>query len=428
MSKVFSTSADYLSVPVAVVTAPPFTIHAWVKDAALGLLENFVALATSGVSTNRFLLQKKADDVAAAVERDTASSLANTIAFPNTAWHGITGVFTSDSSRDVYLDGGNKGSNAAAKVAFTPNSLYVGRDPGGTSPFTGKIAYVAIWNRALTSLEVSALATQKPLSAAPSGLVAYYVLLADALDTAGSNDFTVNGSAGYDVDMPALDAILPGCAAIGVAGLIPTLFKERIVSPGVGAVTAPGNAPGISGTPSLPQPGVGLILVAGLTPTVNIGAGPTAVPDPGAIIAQGLAPTLWTSRTVVPDINTSEADEVGLAPTVIQGWLVQPGVGAIIIAGLGPLVIAAGSLTVNPGAGAISVAGLGPTLSVPAGQEGLALPFLGQAEALGLAPDLEKILTVTPDVGLISMDALLASVNTDFNWHDAPAATARSWH
>lgn len=429
MAKLFATSADYLSLAAAVVAAPPFSMHIWAKHTALASAENLMSLGTLGSGDNRFYLHKTSDDATHATERDATSGQSTSSNLPDTNWHAYTGIYTSHSSRELWFDGANRGGNAQVKAPTAPNSLYIGRSQSGSAnAFTGKLAYAAVWNRVLTAVEVANLALQSPLVAAPSGLVAYYILRSDALDTAGANNFTVNGAAGYDTDMPAIDAITPACAGISVAGQVPTLLKEKIVAPGVGALALVTNSVTIGGTPLIITPLVGALSIAGLAPTSQVAVGPSGAPDVGLILWQGQVPTLKTVRIITNDINTSDADETGLAPTVIPNWLLTPAPAAISIQGLAPSLALVGARTVSPGVGAVSVAGLAASISVPAGQEGSASPFRGDVDMLGLAPDLVTSLTVTPDPAALTLSDLEPFINTDFNWHDAPSASERSWH
>jgi Concanavalin A-like lectin/glucanases superfamily len=78
-------------------------------------------------------------------------------------WHHVALVFDgtrpADERVQLYLDGAldRVAPEAAAEVPPYTSALYVGNLPGGGDRFTGRIDEVAIWRRALSAAEVSAL-------------------------------------------------------------------------------------------------------------------------------------------------------------------------------------------------------------------------------------------------------------------------------
>lgn len=74
-------------------------------------------------------------------------------------WHQGVGVFKGTSYRAAYLDGSNKGTNAAAVTAtgFDRTAIGAARDSTPGSYFSGKIAVVMIWARALSDSEIAYL-------------------------------------------------------------------------------------------------------------------------------------------------------------------------------------------------------------------------------------------------------------------------------
>lgn len=428
MAKLFTSVADWLSVNAAVVTTPPFSMHVWVKHTALGNLENLISLGTIGSGDNRFYLSKTADDQAHAIERDATSAQANGANITDTNWHGYTGVFTNDSFRTISTDGGATGSNSITRAPTAPDSLYFARSQSGTAnALTGKLAYGAIWNRVLTATEISNLAITTPLIAAPSGLVAYYIFLNNALDTAGSNDLTVTGSAGYDTDMPSLNLTTPASAAVTSVGQVPTLRKERTIAPGVGLATSGGFVSAIRGGPALPL--VGGVTMGGQIPTVTIVIGPLRNPGVGLVSAVGQVPGLLKIRIITPDINTSDADEVGLSPIVIWGGITAPAQAPLAFVGQVPMIIAAGSFTCAPGLGFAQLQGLLGTAIPQAGQDGTALPSINAVEALGLVPSIFGQVTCVPAPATLEVTTFAIGASaTILGWHNAPTATASAWH
>ncbi len=412
------------------VTAPPFTLHAWAKHTGLGLNENIVVIGTTAASDNRYYTLKNSSNVVQAIERDTVSANANSATIADANWHAYTGVFTSDSSRACFVDGTTKGSNTTARAPTTPNIFYVGRTPAGTSAnLIGKIAYVAIWNRALSDAEVASLALQTPLIAAPSGLVAYYILLADALDSAGTNDLFVNGSAGYDVDMPVLGGLLPAAGAVVASGKQITLSTVGTALPGVGLITTSGLTPNTA--TNIASPGVGTATLSGRQITANIHAGPSGAPDVGVLTVVGQIPTFKSNLIVYPSLLTADTvDESGLAPTFVYEWTSKPDTPVALRAvGLRPNLTTDNAVRIEPDVGLVTMGSLAITLDVPVGQTGLVLPTSNQPlVADGLVPDIFAELTVIPDAGFLQvMPIALEGSELILGWHDSPPAESVTW-
>lgn len=125
----------------------------------------------------------------------TAASSYNT-------WQHACGVFASTSSRSGYLNGANKGTDTNANTATaTPDELNIGYGPfsGGTGDkWNGYLAEIAVWDVALTDVEVAMLGTDavSPLFVRPANLVLYVPGIRTAFDLIASRSLTVGGSLG----------------------------------------------------------------------------------------------------------------------------------------------------------------------------------------------------------------------------------------
>ena len=101
-------------------------------------------------------------------------------------WHHLVGV-RGDSSMTLYLDGEDLGSTALTLDPYTLGSdyYYIGKDGRLTwGVFDGDILHARIWNRALSTDEVSGLAASNAVPA--DGLIAQYQpSLTNNLNTAG---------------------------------------------------------------------------------------------------------------------------------------------------------------------------------------------------------------------------------------------------
>lgn len=94
-------------------------------------------------------------------------------------WHHVVGIEAASNDRRIYLDGGNKGTNATSRIPSTPNRTSIGRlgDATPSEWWSGLIGPVAIWNVVLSELEVRRLARGTPAHLVRGGnLVGYWPL------------------------------------------------------------------------------------------------------------------------------------------------------------------------------------------------------------------------------------------------------------
>lgn len=145
----------------ASVTDYPFTIFACVRRASTGSAHAAVGIADAsennqytriGVSNN--------DDPFARTQNgatDASTSISTTIG--SGTWHRITGVFASSTSRTIYWNGSSANDTTSAAQSGIDQTTIgaIGGLVAGQEFFNGDIAWVVIWNVALTAAEISAL-------------------------------------------------------------------------------------------------------------------------------------------------------------------------------------------------------------------------------------------------------------------------------
>jgi len=125
---------------------------------------------------------------------------ASTTGYSLNTWHHLCGVFTSTSSRTIYLDaaGSATGIASVGTPAFSQIDIGVFTDGGGglSQFFDGRIAEVGIWNVALTASEVASLAKGMTCDKVrPQSLVFYAPLIRDLQDVRGGLTITNNNTA-----------------------------------------------------------------------------------------------------------------------------------------------------------------------------------------------------------------------------------------
>jgi hypothetical protein len=123
----------------------------------------------------------------------------STIGFSANSWQHACGVFASNTSRTVYLDGGNSAVNTTSIELSGVNQIRVASRPLiGVEGlfFDGQIAEVGIWNAALTAAEIASLAKGMTCDKVrPQNLVFYAPLVRDLIDAKGGLTITNNNGA-----------------------------------------------------------------------------------------------------------------------------------------------------------------------------------------------------------------------------------------
>ena len=195
------TSSQYLETNAAPVTAAPFTISVfvWTSESAndkevLWIGDKDVANHYWGLQVNsaervRFEVNAGATEVAAQSPSTT---------FGLSAWHHIAAIERSATDREVYYDGSSVGTNTTSRSPAGADRISIGRD-GSSSPaayMDGLIAEVGIWNIALNTSEIAALAKGfAPPLVRPTSLVFYLPCIVDTdKDLRGGLSLTPSGS------------------------------------------------------------------------------------------------------------------------------------------------------------------------------------------------------------------------------------------
>ena len=119
------------------------------------------------------------------------------------AWQSAGAVWTSTTSRSVYVNGANKITNTdTSAVTFTDldrTGVGVNIVGGFTELFDGRLAHCAVWNVALADAEMEILHSGlSPLRVRPASLVAYWSLSGKddpEIDIIGRYDLTVTSAA-----------------------------------------------------------------------------------------------------------------------------------------------------------------------------------------------------------------------------------------
>jgi hypothetical protein len=118
------------------------------------------------------------------------------VGYVENQWQHACGVYTSTTSRTVYLDGGNSVTNTDLTTASLGTPIVsIGARLAGVF-FDGRIADVAVWNAGLTADEVASLAKGATCNLIrPQSLVFYAPLVRNLQDVRGGLTITNNNTA-----------------------------------------------------------------------------------------------------------------------------------------------------------------------------------------------------------------------------------------
>ncbi len=203
MSRFFDSSGtdEFLEKDSAIVTAPPFSISAWIRPNSFTSSAAFVQLANKSTSDDRFrmYISSSSQKYTFAVDDNGSQAFAEVnVVLSTGVWVHAAAVEVADNDHRAYLNGTLKTATLQKNPAGVDRTS-IGRagDSSPTNFFDGDIAHVAIWNVALSSDEIDSLVVGvSPLKIRRDSLVAYYPVGGQSpeLDVVGGNDLTVNGT------------------------------------------------------------------------------------------------------------------------------------------------------------------------------------------------------------------------------------------
>lgn len=165
MARYFDGS-DHLKLDSYTSPGYPFSIACWFRADTTTLGFTLAGLDnTSGINFCIVNAQGNVSgDPVRVTCRDPSSGLvpaATTSGYTANTWYHAVGVFDSTSSRSVYINGDDKGSETSTTADPTINALRIGAlkfNGADSNEMQGRIAEVGFWDRALTDGEAATLA------------------------------------------------------------------------------------------------------------------------------------------------------------------------------------------------------------------------------------------------------------------------------
>lgn len=171
MARLFdSTAEECLEFATPPVTAVPITIACFMRRNTSSTSRTLVAF-DSASTTDRFRMgiSDSNEPFAQVSNGSTTGTAIHATQTTLGQWHHVCSVFSSTSSRKIYLDGGTPTTHSAYYSVSGINGVRLGAWQEGSSGlsrfFSGDLAEVAVWDVALSDAEVAQLAQgHSPLS------------------------------------------------------------------------------------------------------------------------------------------------------------------------------------------------------------------------------------------------------------------------
>ena len=175
----------------------PLTINCWFYPTISGVgTMNLVELCENTASVVHMLRLNSTTNVVQ-YNTSTPASATSSASYTTNTWNMATAVGTSATSRTVYLNAGNAGTQTTSRTPTTPDRVCIGfsRISGiDSSNYEGYLAEVAIWNVTLTTDELSSLYTgTKANQIRPQNLKFYMPLVRNIYDATASTTSITSG-------------------------------------------------------------------------------------------------------------------------------------------------------------------------------------------------------------------------------------------
>lgn len=210
MARLFNDATpDFLQIDSAVLTAVPLTMACWFNSDDATSNQTLMYIGNSSENVQFFAIAAAggiAGDPVRLFASDSATTTVDTTTgYSVNTWHHACGVFSSATSRTVYIDGGSSATSTVSRTPTGLNRTAIGqrRTLTPTQAMSGLIAEAAIWNVALTAADVAVLADGfSPLFVRPDALQAYWPLVGryspEISVSKGGFDLTVTGAVAGD--------------------------------------------------------------------------------------------------------------------------------------------------------------------------------------------------------------------------------------
>jgi len=138
----------------------PLTINCWFHPTHSGSGAGQLVQLVENTATDSHQLRINYSTNTVQYNTGTPLSANSSASYTTNTWNMATAVGTSATSRTVYLNAANSGTQTTSRTITTPDRVCIGflRSNGSDTPnMEGYIAEVAIWNATLTTDELTSL-------------------------------------------------------------------------------------------------------------------------------------------------------------------------------------------------------------------------------------------------------------------------------
>lgn len=229
-----SNANNKLEVGSAITVTLPITLCTWAKFSAVDRQQILMAIETNGSINNYWAIGLNSTGHAFARTYTTgpAESVSAGTISDTTTYHHICGVFTSSSSRTVYLDNVAATPETSTRAPTGMNRTTIGLAGDSSLDLFAKVAHPAMWPVALSAGDISTLYGGAVPSSVqtPNG---YWALTSNTSpepdSSSGANPLTVTGAT-YTADEPPLSLSTQNQTLTSVS---PTSPCARVSSPAI---------------------------------------------------------------------------------------------------------------------------------------------------------------------------------------------------
>lgn len=189
---------QYIEINTGLVSGYPFTMSAWIKTDTVTGLHGIMSLARSSATNRMYNLEHNGTTFRASAQNTTARYANATTSATTSNWFLITAVYSSATSRDIYINGTYEWNNTQ-NVTFdtSVNRLNIWRlaDSSPSNYFDGCVDDVRVYSNGLSSGQIYELYAH-PATLTTSFTTSSSPLLTGVLEGTGDRiNLIVNGTA-----------------------------------------------------------------------------------------------------------------------------------------------------------------------------------------------------------------------------------------
>lgn len=198
-------SSQFLSLGSAVVTTVPYTFACWFRPTTFTTNQSLITCALASNQSQALLSYRgdlANDPIRISYSNNATSGTATTATgISASTWTHACGVFTSATSRDVYINGGgavNNTTNVTTPTTFTRSRIGQAANLAAGNFADCAMDYVSIWSVAISATEVARIGTDRanPLGVRRQSLVMCLRMLntTDIIDLVSGAVWSLNAS------------------------------------------------------------------------------------------------------------------------------------------------------------------------------------------------------------------------------------------